>query len=659
MKVHGSPLSSKIFGGVGKPLGGALTGPLTCMAMFFVVFGSRLLLVYGYTLPHPFWDSWHVEGEWLYKPFLTGTLKFGDLFRAASEHRPVVLRLYDLALLSLNGQWDVALQMTVNAALFALFSCILWRMLSEGFDRPSRFLLAAIITAMLALPAGWENTLNGHHAGWFFFYIFSGLGIWLAVTRPPCSRSWFLCLPVLEAAYFSLFAGVIAPAAAAATLVFEMLREHRTNRRALAAVTLLLALVALGILVEPRFEAQKMDRAQSGAAFLISLGYTLAWPDYEIGQRLLALHAPWVMVIISLLLRKLDYIPPSPMIVAFGVWTYLQAAGIAFARGRSGAPPAVRYMDILTIGLIVNFAALILLARQKSSLWRTATAAVALVWVWSVWSGLERRTTYEYAVMLPGKRVSSLVQESNLRAFAATGHYAYLANKSPAEIAYYAGSEKVAALLSDPVLRTIYPASIRPPIAVAWPPSAVFQEGGYAPYTPHIEDAQVLGSYGSDGNAVTGSIESGIISPLRLPYLEFRVAGDLGQPGLALKLLEQSGATITVAPPARSLTSWTTVRVPAPREPFRIIAIDQSDKGWLAFCQPREMGRLSFYSNWLLEHSRSFMAAGKAAFGLLLLHEVWLWIGIQRRRKTCEGKERRIGSLRGKNNLTLSIPPRA
>ena len=68
--------------------------------------------------------------------------------------------------------------------------------------------------------------------------------------------------------------------------------------------------------------------------------------------------------------------------------------------------------------------------------------------------------------------------------------------------------------------------------------------------------------------------------------LEFRVTGDLGRPGLILKLVEQSGGTTYVAP---SLTSWTAVHVPAPREPFQIFADDESQQGVFAFSQTREM----------------------------------------------------------------------
>jgi hypothetical protein len=490
----------------------------------------------------------------------------------------------------------------------------------------------------LSLPLSWENTLNGHHAGWFFLYIFSALGMWVAVAWPPLSSIWLLCLPLFVAAYFSQFSGVISPLAAAATLVIEMLRARRMDRRIIVAVLLLLVLGGLGIAIEPRFEAQAFDRAHSTLAFLKSLGYTLAWPYWEISWRTVLLHAPWGIAMVCLLIRKIEGSVPARVVVVLGIWAYAQTLGIAYARGRDGIPPAIRYMDIFTIGLIVNFAALILMAHWKAVPWRSATIVLTLAWLWLAWTGLRARTEYQYAVMLPAKRKSADIQQTNLRAFAATGQPAYLANKPDDELAYYGGAARVATLLNDPILRTIYPASIRAPFRVAWPTSKVFRDKGYAAYTPRMEDRDVLGSYGDAGNSTEGSIESELISPPRLPYIEFRVTGDLGRPGLMLKLVGQSGRTTFVTPSKPSLTSWMAVRVPAPREPFRIVADDESERGWFAFCQPREMGRLSFYAQWLLERGSGFLVAGRAAMFLLVLHELWLWLAKWSRRDRKKSK---------------------
>jgi hypothetical protein len=73
------------------------------------------------------------------------------------------------------------------------------------------------------------------------------------------------------------------------------------------------------------------------------------------------------------------------------------------------------------------------------------------------------------------------------------------------------------------------------------------------------------------------------------------VAGDLGQPGLSLSLIELDSGKATSVMPLKALgNNWQTCRVRAPHGDFRIIAIDESDSGWFAFQAPREVGWLSW-----------------------------------------------------------------
>ncbi len=249
----------------------------------------------------------------------------------------MVLRLYGLALLGLNGQWDVALQMTVNAALFALFGCILWRVFSGGLDRLSALLLSLVIIVSLSLPLSWEKHVerSPHAAGSSYTSFFDSRYVAGGRTA-PCDLIWFLCLPLFVAAYFSQFSGVISPLAAATTLVFGMFRVRRMDRRTSVGVILLLMLAGIGIAIEPRFEGQAYDRAHSVVAFLKSLGYVLAWPHWDISWRIALLHSPWIIAVFCLLFGKIKDNVPTRIVVVLGIWTYAQAVGIAYARGRDG-----------------------------------------------------------------------------------------------------------------------------------------------------------------------------------------------------------------------------------------------------------------------------------------------------------------------------------
>jgi hypothetical protein len=82
--------------------------------MVAVIFGAKLWLISAFGSPTPFSDQWDVEAAWLFKPYVEGTLRIGDLLSPHNEHRPFWSRLFDLALLELNGRWDPIIEMTSN-----------------------------------------------------------------------------------------------------------------------------------------------------------------------------------------------------------------------------------------------------------------------------------------------------------------------------------------------------------------------------------------------------------------------------------------------------------------------------------------------------------------------------------------------------------------
>jgi hypothetical protein len=587
-----------------RPSAGTLGTASAQLAIFFIILGAKLSLIHQYSMPHPFWDSWHVEGEWLYKPFLAGTLKFSDLVLPASEHRIPIPRLYFLSLLALNGQWDVHLQMVANAILFALFGCTIFRFLAGHFGALGRMWLAVAVTALLAVPSGWENTLNGHHAGWFLFYIFSVVGLWLALTRPPLSPRWLVGLGCITASYFCLFAGVITAATAAGALVFQMRCERNARKRSWLAVGLLVLVVAYEMAIRPRFATEADLRASSLAAFLKAFGYALTWPHFEIKAYGLFLHLPALLLLLLLVTHKLHYSRHAGFVVALAAWAWLQAAGMAYARGLDGVPPVVRYEDILTIGLLAAFASMLVLstATPMSVVRRATVLALFAFWVASTIYGVERRTDFYRAVYLPAKRTASVTQDFNLRSFVATGDRGYLDNKPASDIAYYGGANQLSRYLTDPAIRRILPASIRKPLSVRWPAdgsNGAFAVHAYPTALAGRADQEALGSYTTSERA-TGRIESDWIPRPRFPFLQFRVAGNLDTPGISLKLLTESRETVDVRPVRTSPVDWTTTDVRAPRTPFRIVAEDTSTSAWFAFSAPREMGWLSYYADRLL-----------------------------------------------------------
>jgi hypothetical protein len=323
-----------------------------------------------------------------------------------------------------------------------------------------------------------------------------------------------------------------------------------------------------------------------------------------------------------LALGRLRYTPARGFVAALGIWTWLQAAAIAYARGMEGVAPASRYGDVLKIGLLAGLAAaLVLLAEGRGRL-RLAASVCVVVWLLSLGNGLLHATRDALAFTLPQRGADSRVQDGNLRGFVATGRSGWIDGKAAREIGYYAGSDRLAAILGDSPIRSILPSSIREPLPTSWPDAGTSFGRRFAPAVPQPEDTNVVGTYGDGGPVATGTIQSRLVPAPRLPYLEFRIAGRMGTPDLQLRLTSASGEIIT-APVVRSPHRWARLRLRAPDSAFRITLTDTSQDGWLAVSPPREMGRLSYLAAWLIEHELTVRWGGCLCAAVWLLLLVW------------------------------------
>jgi len=80
----------------------------------------------------------------------------------------------------------------------------------------------------------------------------------------------------------------------------------------------------------------------------------------------------------------------------------------------------------------------------------------------------------------------------------------------------------------------------------------------------------------------------------------------------------KSGKNFEVKPPRTPGGKWANVYVKAPAGEFKIIARDESTRGWFAFKAPREMGRFSFWAMEMIAIGKYILAAGFASALLAL-----------------------------------------
>jgi hypothetical protein len=347
--------------------------------------------------------------------------------------------------------------------------------------------------------------------------------------------------------------------------------------------------------------------AHSVTEFLVSLGQYLAWPWIVLPPFAIFNLFPVLLLGWFYLRQRREQMPGEEMILALGLWVVFQAAATAYARGAQ-AYPQWRYMDATCFVMVANCLSIpVLMCRhlgeggRKKAIWLT----VFILWGVACATGLALLNQRAWRFDIPERQFYSHCQLQNTRAYMATEDIRVFDGKPQQHLPLYEGDpyaprplhagEKLVRYLNYPGVRDILPACVRAPLKVVPESVTGFVTNGAAGAKPRIPGEISWGSCTSEGAASKGRFESLPISRSKLPFLEFRVAGDLGQPGLSLTLFDlSSGKTTSVRPIKVPGNNWQICRVRAPRGDFKIIAIDESDKGWFAFQAPREVGWLSW-----------------------------------------------------------------
>jgi hypothetical protein len=612
---------------------GALTrskGWLWLLSLFLVGLGARLWLIHHSGTSLPFWDQWE-EARTAYIPYFEGRLSLADFFAPHNENRILFNRLYGPILLFLNGEFDNQVEMVVNAFVYSAgltgFGWALARLMGRRFWP----LISLPLMVALALPFAWENTLSGFHSQYYFMILFTLLTIWLLGLHKPGSASWWFGVPVAIATLFTLVGGLLAAAAVCGLVVLQVFRKPTDWRRLWPTMAVGLLVVGVGLACKIEVPYHRIMMARSVTEFLVSLGKYLAWPWIVLPPFAVFNMLPVVLLMLFYLGEREAPSPAEEFVLALGIWAVLQAVAAAYGRGGKDYPQW-RYMDCTCFVMITNALSLILLWRRcfRRVPFRRAFRAFALLWIVASALGLVLLVSRARRIDIPEREFYHRAQLQNTRAFMATGDIHVLDHKPNAQLPLYEGNpyaprplhagEKLVKYLDNPWVRRILPACVRDPLKVLPENVSGFVTNGSAGASPRIAGEVSWGSYTMDGAAATGRFESLPVSRSRFPFLEFRIAGDLGKPGLSLTLIDlTSGKRTAVIPGEATGGRWRNCRVRAPSGEFKIIASDESSAGWFAFQAPREVGWLSWASlevaalgGWIFATGLTFYLAGVA-----------------------------------------------
>lgn len=555
---------------------------------------GKLVLIDRFGSSLPFWDQWIAEGWNLYRPFLAGELRVGDLFAPHNEHRIVTTRILDLALLMANGQWDARLQMAVNAlvhvgALLAV-GTVLWQ--ATGRRHGTAFAAAGF--ALAVVPFGWSNTLAGFQVQFYFLLLFSLAALVLLVS-PRSAGAVVAGSGFALAACFSMASGLLAAAACLPVLVWQLARAAGRERSRAVVHTVACGIVlGIGWYSLSGSTADESLRARDLWSFAKGFGYAVSWP-FPWPFAGLVIWWPWLGGVWRRVAERRPLEPSDRVLIGLGLWVMLQAAAIAYARGGDGFRPASRYLDVLVIGLLVNLAAVL----------RWQPAPVRGVKFAPVWGALM------LAVLLPGAIGNLLTdcvrlagqysaQARTVRDYLATGDSARLKGQALLGIPFWDAAE-LARYLQDPRIRSILAPPFNEPL-VSLPgiqaEAVRFGVNDFDPFEAPFASAPAIGSYSQRGQGER-SWRSQVLPGVEARWLYWEVSG---YPANAARMTLQGeqGRAIEASFAENPKQRWRPLLTSAPHERWSLQLNERAHQEWVGLRGPWKLGGLSGWLHQLL-----------------------------------------------------------
>jgi hypothetical protein len=415
-------------------------------------------LIYFYGNATPYWDQWNGEAANLYLPWLNGSLGLSELLAPHNEHRIFTMRLLSLVLLIANGNiWNPLLEMYVNAAIHAIALTFFVYYVNRSIADSTRKYVIIFSIALFSIPFGWENTLAGFQSQFYLLLLFSFIFLWTIACERIFSFKWWI----------GIIAGVLCPlslASGALTLLIGafilLIRKYFFEEKSgisiylFAAFLILLAMIS--IFYTPTIPYHASLKAQTIEQFISALMAVSAWP-VKLKYSAFIVQAPIVCFTISFLTSKDWRVSKSYLyLVAIGGWVFAQFLTITY--GRFSFSLSSRYLDLFAVGLVINFAVLLIFYEKASSERKKLLKIALFIWLLIIFAGMFAKLPTIFNE-LKLKRFESIQQEQNVRAYLCTGSKSYLLNK-PLQHVPFPDIDYLKSLLDNPQIKRILPGNI-------------------------------------------------------------------------------------------------------------------------------------------------------------------------------------------------------
>jgi hypothetical protein len=441
------------------------------LVALLAILATKLILISIFANVSPYYDQWTAETP-LYRAYLDGRLSWHEMLAPHNEHRIFFSRLLFLALLEFSGTWNVVVQMVVNALMhLAVLLALAW-LLRRLIAPAHAALFALMLVLAYAIPFDWENLLWGFQSQFYFLLGLSLAATVLLTERAPFTPGWFLGLVVAGLSMLAMSSGAVTPIAAAAFVGGQIIVGARTRApREIAGLVTLLAFGAVLLSFTVTVPAHAVLKARGPLAFAQALITISEWPFKLSILGSLILNTPMALMVVHLLRTGTGRADPRWRLVALFMWLLLQFVAMAYARAAD--PMASRYMDLISLGPLLNLVALLHLAagaprrtRLVASAW---TGLLAATLVWLPFQGL--------AYQLGFDRPRILARDRNLAAYVRTGDPKAL--DQPFLYIPFVGADGLIRPLRYPQVRGLLPRSLGadPALRVAVQRQLVFKGG--------------------------------------------------------------------------------------------------------------------------------------------------------------------------------------
>ena len=573
------------------------------LAAGLLALGAKLTLVHSRGSDVPYMDEWDAVGGALLVPQAHGTLGASNFLEPQNEHRVVLSRLISLGLIAANGQWDGLLEMTVNAVLHAAFLVALVLFLGR-FLSGYRFTVAVLLTTLLFILAfDWENTLQGFQSQ-FYLLQWSAFALCVAsVPARPLAARWWLGWTAGLLGLATMSSGFLGPLAVLVLLLLKSAVEPRRGYRGLAAALLLAALCAAGLALLVKVPGHEILKAHSPWQWMLAAATALSWPKPTLPLAFVVLQLP-LAVLLWQRTRERRIEGDEAVLLALGLWSWMQVAALAYGRANLGMVSSPRYTDVYAVGLVMNLAALGILFRPGPGGWKWGLFAV--LWASVFLCGLGSQHADAYRLYLDDFSKEKPLEQAHLRAFLGSGDRSVL-RMAPAVELPYPNPEKLAGFLEEPAIQRVLPVSVRPALRLA----PVADTQGFAASVDPRTGERIWTAPKGPARFVGAPFP-----PRTLSYVRIFLRGspDLGADALRIEPGDGAGAS----KPLDELR-WAYRDLPVPGGAPAHIVVDLSPGNhWIEFTEPVEIGGLSRANHWLLQRSAALASIGGILFGMAL-----------------------------------------